>query len=363
MAMCLTVGTCSGAAETWPAWSTFANRFVEPDGRVVDLTFGGKSTSEGQAYGLFFALVANQRPRFDAILGWTSQNLSGGKLGERLPAWLWSQHGDGSWGISDENAASDADLWLAYTLLEAGRLWKEPRYEALGRRLLLQIRSHEIVEAGGGHPILLPAPVGFALEQGRFRIDPSYLPGFIFRYLTVSDPEGPWSAVWNNYVRLAPSAFPAGIAPDTLIINSDGSAVQDGERGPSASYDAIRVYLWAGMSVPSSVELLKQLRPYATLIGTQGTPPEKLNPVTGAVHGSDFSPIGFSGAVLPFLSAMGDTSTMEKQQERLHVAAFKAGLGESTNYYDQALILFGEGWLDRQYAFDGDGRLSPRWAR
>jgi len=361
--LCLMMGTCSGAPATWPAWDAFADRFVEPGGRVVDLTFGRKSTSEGQAYGLFFALVANQRPRFDAILGWTSQNLAGGHLGNQLPAWLWNQLDDGSWGVRDGNAAADADLWLAYTLLEAGRLWQEPRYDDIGRKLLLQIRSREIVTVAGDHPILLPAPVGFVLDRGRFRIDPSYLPGFIFRYLSVADPQGPWHAVWDNYMRLAPSEFPAGIAPDTLIIEADGSATQDTERGPSASYDAIRVYLWAGMSASSSSSLLKQLEPYAALLDGHGNPPEQLDPVTGTVRRSDFSPIGFSGAVLPFLSALGDVPTLEKQRQRVHLAQFKARLGGSSNYYDQALILFGEGWTDRQFAFDADGRLLTQWAR
>ncbi len=360
--LCVVIGTCNGATTAWPEWNAFSDRFIEPGGRVVDLTFGRKSTSEGQAYGLFFALVANQRPRFDAILGWTSQNLAGGHLGEQLPAWLWNQRDDGSWGVRDGNAASDADLWLAYTLLEAGRLWGDPRYDQIGRKLLMQIRAREIVNVAGDRPILLPAPVGFALDRGRYRIDPSYLPGFIFSYLSVTDPQGPWRAVWDNYVRLAPGAFPAGIAPDTLIIEADGSAAQDAERGPLGSYDAIRVYLWAGMSAPTSMGLLKQLRPYAALLDEHGNPPEKIDPATGAVRRADFSPIGFSGAVLPFLSAMGNTAALEKQRERVHLAHLKARLGEATNYYDQALILFGEGWVDRQFAFDADGRLVPQWA-
>jgi len=362
MLLCAVIGTCGGATAVWPAWNAFADRFVEPDGRVVDLTFGRKSTSEGQAYGLFFALVANQRPRFDAILGWTSQNLAAGHLGQQLPAWLWSQLDDGRWGVRDGNAASDADLWLAYTLLEAGRLWSEPRYDEIGRGLLAQIRDREIVNVAGNRPILLPAPVGFALDHGRYRIDPSYLPGFIFRYLTVTDPQGPWRAVWDNYLRLVPGACPAGIAPDTLIIEADGSAAPDAERGPSASYDAIRVYLWAGMSVQNSMILLKQLQPYAALL-QRGNPPEKIDPLSGNVLRADFSPIGFSGAALPFLSAEGETSALEKQRDRVQMARLKARLGVPTNYYDQALILFGEGWLDHQFAFDADGRLLPQWAR
>jgi endoglucanase len=358
----LAAGACGGSGDQWPEWNTFADRFVDQQGRVIDLTFGGKSTSEGQAYGLFFALVANQRPRFDTILGWTSQNLAGGQLGDRLPAWWWGQLDDGHWGIKDANAAADADLWLAYTLIQAGRLWQDSRYDVIGRKLIRQIREHEIVAPPRGGPLLLPAPYGFDLEHGRFRIDPSYMPGFIFANLAVADPGGPWLAVWNNYLGMAASAFPAGIAADTLIVESDGSPTQDAERGPASSYDAIRVYLWAGMSPWNSRPLLQRLAPYADVIAKQGTPPEKINPATGVVHPSDFSPIGYSGAVLPFLSILGKRSELDGQLQRIRLATVRAELGASTNYYDQALILFGKGWLDGQYAFDADGRLQPKWA-
>ena len=80
----------ANASSDWPLWDDFDARFVEPNGSVVDVTFGGKTTSEGQSYGLFFALVANQRQHFDSILKWTSDNLANGQLGDRLPAWLWA---------------------------------------------------------------------------------------------------------------------------------------------------------------------------------------------------------------------------------------------------------------------------------
>src|SRR5690242_9365011 len=92
----------------WGDWDRFAERFVQADGRVIDITFEGKTTSEGQSYGLFFALVANRRDQFDTLLKWTSDNLADGELDKTLPGWLWGKRDDGSWGIKDKNAASDA---------------------------------------------------------------------------------------------------------------------------------------------------------------------------------------------------------------------------------------------------------------
>ena len=347
----------------WPEWQRFADRFLQADGRVIDITFDQKSTSEGQSYGLFFALVANDRARFDTILRWTSDNLASGRLGDELPAWLWGRRDDGSWGVKDSNAASDADLWLAYTLLEAGRLWDAPGYAGTGRKLLARIQKDEIVQAGAAGELLLPGPVGFALEHERFRVNPSYLPGFMFRYLASADPQGPWQSVWAGYMRLAPKVFAAGVAPEEFVVDSGASVMQDTEQPPSGSYNAIRVYLWAGMSGRDGEALIRLLAPYAALIRASGSPPEKVNPVTGAATKSDYSPIGFSGAVLPFLSALGDHASLEKQRDRLQVAELKARFGGSTNYYDESLILFGQGWLDGRYAFDDQGQLRPAWAQ
>jgi len=348
-------------AATWPQWERFASRFIQADGRVIDLTFDGKSTSEGQSYALFFALAANDRARFDTLLEWTSNNLADRQLGKQLPGWLWGRQDDGSWAIKDRNAAADADLWIAYTLLEAGRLWQTPRYEALGHELLTLIRDREVADAGAAGPVLLPGPVGFTLPNERFRINPSYLPGFMFSYLAAADPKGPWAEIWQSYMRAAPAIYSAGVAPDLYVVSSRGVVAPDTERMPAGSYDAIRVYLWAGMSGEQSRDLIRLLTPFAKIIGKLGTPPEKVDPATGVAIAANYSPIGFAGAVLPFLAALHEDALIRAQVSRLTTDAGRAKLGAATHYYDQALILFGQGWLDEQYRFDKEGRLQPKW--
>jgi endoglucanase len=310
---------------------------------------------------MFFALVANQRTQFDTLLKWTSDNLAGGRLGEKLPAWLWGKRADGSWGVKDANAASDADLWMAYSLLEAARLWREPRYELIGRQLLAQVSAREVVRAGAAGPVLLPGPVGFELDKGRLRVNPSYLPEFMFRYLADADPQGPWREIWDGFHRVAPKVFSAGVAPDLFVLDARGEVLPDSEREPNGSYDAIRVYLWAGMYDSGTQGLLKYLGGYAALIRQYGAPPEKVDPRTGVATKTDYSPVGFSGAVLPYLGALEDTRLLQRQRERVRAAALRARSGEITHYYDQVLSLFGTGWDDGQYRFDERGRLQPGW--
>jgi endoglucanase len=355
------LATARDAAAAWPEWDRFSDRFIQADGRVIDLTFDGKSTSEGQAYALFFALVADERTQFDTLLEWTSSNLADSQLGEQLPGWLWGKHDDGHWAIKDRNAASDADLWLAYTLLEAGRLWQTPRYDALGRKLLALVRDREVVDAGDAGVVLLPGPVGFTLANDRFRLNPSYLPGFMFEYFAAVDPKGPWANVWAGYLRAAPQIYAAGVAPDLYVASSKGVVTHDSERAPAGSYDAIRVYLWAGMSGEQSRDIVRLLTPFAEVIRTLGTPPEKVDPATGVALAADFSPVGFAGAVLPFLAALDEDELLRAQVSRLRIDAARARLGADTHYYDQVLILFGQGWLDRRYRFDERGRVQPSW--
>ena len=123
------------AACTWPAWEQFKKDYISQEGRVIDPSDARKiTTSEGQSYGMFFALAANDRVAFDNILDWTQNNLAQGSLKERLPAWLWGKKENSKWEVLDSNSASDGDVWMAWSLLEAGRLWKEQRYTDIDRK-------------------------------------------------------------------------------------------------------------------------------------------------------------------------------------------------------------------------------------
>lgn len=80
------------AACRWPAWETFKQDYMSESGRVIDPSDARKiTTSEGQSYGLFFALAANDRKAFDLLLAWTRDNLAEGDLAQHLPAWLWGK--------------------------------------------------------------------------------------------------------------------------------------------------------------------------------------------------------------------------------------------------------------------------------
>jgi endo-1,4-beta-D-glucanase Y len=45
----------------WTLWDSYSARFIDAQGRVIDPQGGARTTSEGQAYALFFALADNDR--------------------------------------------------------------------------------------------------------------------------------------------------------------------------------------------------------------------------------------------------------------------------------------------------------------
>ncbi|EIF33523.1 endoglucanase Y [Burkholderia sp. Ch1-1] len=352
-----------GACGDWSGYRAFVERFVQADGRVIDYsTPTQQTTSEGQSYALFFALVANDRATFDRLLGWTRTNLAGNQFDAqnmRLPSWQWGRKADGSYGVLDPNSASDSDLWIAYDLLQAGRLWHEAGYTQLGEALAAQIARQEMTTLPGVGPMLLPGPQGFK-NGGVTRLNPSYLPLPVLRALAHEMPNGPWGKLADSAYRLIRTTAPQGFAPDWAAWQN-GQFVVDPKNGDTGSYDAIRVYLWAGLASPAdplAKPWLAALGGMRARVAQTGIPPEKVSATTGAASGE--GPLSYWGALAPYFKALGDEHGLGLA--RTHLAALDAAVpGREPVYYDRVLGLFGTGFIDGRYRFDEAGRLVPSW--
>ncbi|MDZ3994392.1 cellulose synthase complex periplasmic endoglucanase BcsZ [Pseudomonas sp. Teo4] len=356
----------------WAMWKAFAERWVQADGRVLESSLKpNHSTSEGQAYALFFALVGNDRERFEHIWRWSRENLAGNQPGKMLPGWLWGQGSDGGWQIQDRNSASDADLWFVYALLEADRLWKVPAYRDDALALLGQIKTHEVAELPGLGPTLLPGPVGFAQPDHLWRLNPSYVPLPLLRRLAAADPQGPWKAVLQSSVKLLREGGSNGLAADWVGYRGTsaktGVFTRDAVSNDLGSYDAIRVYLWAGMTDPGdphAAPVLAALQGMTRLTAVSGLPPEKVALASGTGQGT--GPFGFSAALVPYFQANGQPWLAELQERRAR-RELDAALQGSRDpklpsvYYDYMLSLFGLGWSEQRYRFAANGQLKPSW--
>ena len=367
--LCATGGCKQGP---WTLWDAYSARFIDAQGRVIDPQGDARTTSEGQAYALFFALTDNDRACFDRVLTWTQANLAGGDLQTHLPAWLWGKTKEGEWKTLDPNPASDADLWFAYTLLEAGRLWKQPVYANLGRKMLAQIAKTEVADLPGFGPMLLPGPVGFVHEKN-WTLNPSYMPLFILERLAVVDPAGPWQHIALGIPRLLRQSTRHGFVMDWVdYVPGDGFYPAPQHPGkdadaPVGSYDAIRVYLWVGMldgGGKKRADLLDAIPAMGAYLADHDAPPEKVSD-QGIPLAQD-GPVGFSAAVLPYLRAFPN---MEQPSARQTVRLGKqrdasTGLyGKDLTYYDQNLALFATGYLDGRFRFGPGGELKVEWTR
>lgn len=371
LAPAITVGkTCE--SPVWPLWQTYATRFVQADGRVLESSAeNNHSTSEGQSYAMFFALVGDDQPRFDALWRWTSANLAGNAIATHLPGWLWGQGTDGQWRLQDANSAADSDLWIAYALLEAARLWHRPDYHQDALQLMAMIEAQLVVRLPGLGPMVLPGPQGFVQPDPLWRLNPSYLPLPLLRRLAQEAPSGPWRAIADNTATMINQSSPQGFVPDWVGYKGtsaqSGAFVRDPIKGATGSYDAIRVYLWLGMSDltdPLAAPLLKRLDAMARRTADLGAPPESVETLNGSVQGQ--SPFGFRAALIPYLQAKGQAKLASQQLHLVEQAVQEALARPDVSpgpprYYDLMLSLFALGWADHLYRFREDGTLKLSW--
>jgi len=360
------------AQPAWPLWESYNRVVVDQQGRVIDHSAQDHTTSEGQSYAMFFALAANDRTRFDKLLRWTETNLAGGDLTQHLPAWNWGKAPDGSWKQLDQHSASDADLWMAYSLIEAGRLWHDPRYDRLGMALAAQVAQQEAAFVPGLGTTLLSGAYGFHPDPQTWILNPSYLQPTILVRLSKVMPTGPWAAILDSLNPILAEGSGAGYAMDWVTaglgIHPSPTPAQHiaGDAGamPMGSYDAIRVYLWLGLADPDTrgiKGLLARVPAMAAYLDRNPVPPQKVDAQGRIVNPN--GPPGFSAALIPYLRALGKNSQAKVQSDRLASSRDpNTGLyGKNADYYDQNLALFATGWAEGRFRFDRDGKLRVKW--
>src|SRR4051812_14788728 len=110
------------------SWVAYKERFIQGDGRVIDLKAEGISTSEGQSYALLRAAWIGDQQAFDRILEWATNNLIHNARPDSLFGWRWGKRDNNSWGILDSATASDADEDTAFALFLAADKWRDHKY-------------------------------------------------------------------------------------------------------------------------------------------------------------------------------------------------------------------------------------------
>ena len=103
----------SRAASVSPeAWSAYKGAFLDPGGRVIDTGNGNISHSEGQGYGMWLAVLADNLSDFELIWSFTRTELL--VRDDGLSAWKWDPRTRPH--VTDINNATDGDILIAYAL-------------------------------------------------------------------------------------------------------------------------------------------------------------------------------------------------------------------------------------------------------
>ncbi len=346
--------------ETWFLLNQYQSHYYQEDGRIIDFTRKSITTSVGEAYALFFFLVNNDRVQFQKVLSWTAHNLAKGDLSKHSISWLWGENRKGDWGVLDTNTASDADLWICYTLLEAGRLWNNPEYIHLSQAIAARIAKTEFQFIPGFGIFMLPGSRGFHPAPDLWRLNPSYAPPFILRRFQKEFKSDPWKDFPDLNIFLLKNTSHHGFVPDWTAYRVNQGFVQDSVSGNIGSFDAIRVYLWAGMMSsrdPQSPRILSLINGWAQK-GHHQKLSASINIQTDQRKGDPS--VGFKAALLPYWRKFKCKRVVKYQfivrYEILHNP-------QKLSYYDWNLLLFGTGFIEGRFSFDRWGELQVPWKK
>jgi endoglucanase len=236
-----------GALRAPELWAHYKGRFVSEAGRVMDTANGGISHSEGQGYGMLFAVAADDRAAFDRIWGWTRANLM--VRDDQLLAWRWEPNARPA--VADMNDASDGDILVAWALVEAAEHWNDLSYRIAARRVAVEVGRKLLLLGGRNGPVLLPAVAGFSRQDRPDGpvVNLSYWVFPAFARLPRAAPEVDWAGLTQSGLALLrASRFGAAGLP------ADWQSLVDGAPAPAKgfahafSYDAIRIPLYMAMA-------------------------------------------------------------------------------------------------------------------
>lgn len=323
--------------------TAFLDDWVE-GGRVVRHDEGGDTVSEGQAYGLFAAVIAEDEERFDEIWEWTQEELV---RPDGLMAWRWD---DGE--VVDDEPASDADLDAARALVLAGDRFGRADLREDGVELAAVIADRLTVETDRGR-ILLPGL--WAADRQPYAYNPSYASPVAFELLGTATGDPRWTELQAGSANVTSEILNAtDLPPDWAQVHADGLIEPMpgplGEGDPvQYAFDAPRLLLrYAESCAPDDIALAGL--PYSTLDREQDVS-ARLDLGGGALV-EEQSPLGFTARAAS-AQAAGDGAAAIADLERAADLAT-----EFPTYYGAAWVMLSTAMLtDDALGGCGTGRV------
>ncbi|MGN0916468.1 MAG: glycosyl hydrolase family 8 [Succinivibrio sp.] len=332
---------CSASAwsKDWPLYDSFMALHYS-DGRIIDHQKDGDVvTSEGLSYGMFMALIQKDKDRFDRMLAFVKKELCRNDPTNVLPAWKYV-----SGKITDENNATDSDLFIAYDLIEAARIFNDEAYLADAEKILNLVKKNCVYSNKVMGKLLTPGRYGF-VKSNEFSVNPSYFPPFVMQKISAFDPD--FAEYYHDTVQAVVKGSGDGYCADFLTYSTDGALIV--KKSTKGSYDAVRYYLWLGItsdSDPNKRILLPLYENMFTSTAVNLAVPENYSFYFHTENGRGNA--AFDAALLNASSY----KVRDYLRTRLKNTVFGRG-----DYYSHALTVFATGNDERRFALDADGSV------
>ncbi len=277
----------------WPGlaladWTAFQRRFVAADGRVLDVMHGGTSTSMGQGLGMLLAALADDRPAFDRLWGWTDTQLR--IAPSVLHAWRFDPAQPAA---RDARIATDGALTIAWALAVGAERWQDRALADTARtmaRELLRCCTRQLRQ----RLFLLPGAEGFATAQG-ITVNPGIVNPHALRLLSQLAPDPAWAALERDWLWLLSQARfgLAELPADWLFVPQDGRRIRIADGWPPRfGHEAERIIMHlrlVGLDAPviAAAQRMWSGQPVAPawLDLTDGRPGGAAGPLIAALRG------------------------------------------------------------------------------
>lgn len=256
LAMILAPLSVKAASISAGDWETYKSAFLDKSGRIIDTANNNISHSEGQGYGMWLAVLADNMADFELIWSFTKTELL--VRDDGLAAWKWDPQSDPH--VTDINNATDGDILIAYALSRAAKQWARDDYADAARAIASVILKKTVIERGG-RTLLLPAVSGFGVNDRPDGpvINPSYFIFEAFPALNELVPSPTWAKLARDGVAaikayaFGPRKLPADwVSLKTRTRPADGFPQEFG-------YNSIRIPLYLAMARAGTPELYDRL--------------------------------------------------------------------------------------------------------
>jgi endo-1,4-beta-D-glucanase Y len=344
LALSLTMTACGSSTSAPPgraspptraAAARFLKRYVTSDGRVIRHDQGGDMVSEGQAYALLIAEIADRPALVRTIWSWTNEHLG-------RPDGLFASHATGTGQIEDPHSATDADALIAYALLR----YEGPDQGALhnsGRRIASAVLVHEAVSLS--HGTSLPVAGPWATSTAPPIVNPSYLMPGVFDALAGLTGDDRWNGAAGAAVALIDQLTDGGtrLPPDWAQLSRDRLvpiANPGGGAGVQYGFDAARLPIWFATACSARAQSLAAGWWQHVLGSDSRSGPQALT-LDGATINPAASPV-FLIAGAAAAGAAGDDGAAAALRGRATTLAL-----QDPTYYGDAWVVLGPALLDR----------------